>query len=884
MATYGNVDPNGGESLTGSLPSGIGTAGERMNNISENLLTDTQKLEWLRAAEQESAHITLAELAGLAANVCRTPYAALSLDGDEGTLVTFGFEQGRSAEIAALAAPLQSETGDIICIEDTATRVEFKHHPLVTAAPALRFIALATLTNSAGFPLGWLAVFDTQPRRLIPSEVDGLHAFARQVVDQVDLRRKMRELARLRQVTLEAEQQLKFALESSTLSAWDWDIANQRVTIGKDWAAVLGQRANWRWIDANEMVELIHPEDRADIRNRVIATLKGQTPTFYAEHRMRDVSGTWRWVLMRGKVTERGADGRAKRVIGTFEDITRRKRAEHNLLREKNFSLTLMDSLPGIFMLLDEDGRIVRWNGNLERSSGYAGSEIVGLDALDLFAEPDKPIIEHRIHAALTQHHSHCEARFMAKNGDTSTLLFSARLVDMDGKRYVACVGTDISEQKRAEERAEFLATRDALTGLPNRTLLRDRLYQGISNARRRSRRLAVMFLDLDRFKTVNDSLGHHVGDELLKHVAKRIGVCLRQNDTLARLGGDEFIVVLNELREHEGAAVVARKIIDSVSQPLEVDGHTLDISCSIGVSMFPSDGEDADTLMKHADTAMYHAKESARGSYQFFSPRMNASLLERMAIETDLKKAIVNNQFLLHYQPKVDLGTGRAEGFEALVRWQHPSRGLLLPEQFIPVAEETGLIIPLGEWVLRAVCRQIQTWRQAGLRSPSVAINLSAAQLMRRDALLDMLTSVLNETQLEPSALEFEITESLLLRDLDGEFATLKSLGELGMTLTIDDFGKGYSSLSYLKRLPIDALKIDRSFVNDVVIDADDSVIVSAIVAMAHRLGLRVIAEGVETQEQVQALTQLDCDMYQGYHFSHPLPASEAERYLLAA
>jgi hypothetical protein len=257
--------------------------GEPMNNLADNLLSDTQKLEWLRAAEQESGQVTLAELAALAANVCRTGHAALCLTGEEAALVTHGLDQVPVAEVAALVAPLAAETSETICIEDTAARTEFKHHPLVTAAPALRFIALAPLVNPTGFHLGWLAVFDTQPRRLIPSEAEGLRAFARQIVDHIDLRRKMRELARLRQVTLEAEQQLKFALESSTLSAWDWDIPNHRVTIGKDWAAVLGQRANWRWIDGNEMVELIHPEDRADIRNRVVATLKGQTPTFYAK-------------------------------------------------------------------------------------------------------------------------------------------------------------------------------------------------------------------------------------------------------------------------------------------------------------------------------------------------------------------------------------------------------------------------------------------------------------------------------------------------------------------------------------------------------------------------------------------------------------------------
>ncbi len=433
-------------------------------------------------------------------------------------------------------------------------------------------------------------------------------------------------------------------------------------------------------------------------------------------------------------------------------------------------------------------------------------------------------------------------------------------------------------EIEKAKVQMAHLAQHDALTDLPNRLLLNDRLDQAIALARRHGKQLAVMFLDLDRFKHINDSLGHTVGDQLLQSVAKRLTAGVRNSDTVCRQGGDEFVILLADIEHAEDAALSAQKILDALTVPHLIDQLDLHISVSIGISIYPDDGQDADTLIKNSDTAMYHAKEGGRNNYQFFEQNMNVLAVERQFIESGLRLALERQEFMLHYQPKINLETGTISGVEALVRWQHPQRGLIMPEQFVLIAEDCGLIVPLGTWVLREACRQAQAWQDAGLPPVPVAVNISAVQFRHKD-FQESLTAILKDTGLAPGYLELELTESVLMHDADSTASVLNALKATGVRLAIDDFGTGYSSLSYLKRFPIDALKIDQSFMREIThatADSDDASIVAAVVSMGKSLNQRVIAEGVETREQIAFLQAQGCSEGQGFYFSQPVSSEE--------
>jgi diguanylate cyclase (GGDEF)-like protein len=432
----------------------------------------------------------------------------------------------------------------------------------------------------------------------------------------------------------------------------------------------------------------------------------------------------------------------------------------------------------------------------------------------------------------------------------------------------------EIVERRLSDQRVTHMAHHDALTALPNRTLLTDRVEQAIARAGRSGNKVALLFLDLDRFKNVNDSLGHGVGDQLLQAVATRLTTCLRTEDTAARLGGDEFIISLPEVVDGAEPARVAARILAELARPFDVAGHQLPAEVSIGISVYPDDGANAQTLLRNADTAMYHAKESGRGNFQFFSQQMNERVSRRLSTETSMRRALDRGEFALHYQPLIHLVSGGIAGAEALLRWPQPDQRVVSPADFIPVAEDTGLIVPLGEWVLREACTQAKAWqaRQPGLR---IAVNLSPRQF-RQKHLVATIEKILHDTGLEPQLLELELTEGMLMHHADDTVRTLAQLHEMGVQLAIDDFGTGYSSLSYLKRFPIHTLKVDRSFVKDLIDDPDDAAIVTAIIAMARGLDLRVVAEGVETEGQASFLKSLACDLAQGFHFGRPVPASE--------
>jgi diguanylate cyclase (GGDEF)-like protein/PAS domain S-box-containing protein len=481
------------------------------------------------------------------------------------------------------------------------------------------------------------------------------------------------------------------------------------------------------------------------------------------------------------------------------------------------------------------------------------------------------------------------DARVLLPDGAVRFVHEQAEVVFDDDGAPLRLAGTtqDITERKQIEEQISFLAYYDGLTRLPNRVLFMERLNQALSTAQRQGNTLALLFLDLDRFKRINDTLGHTVGDRLLQAVSERLKKCLRSTDTIARgdplassdtvarLGGDEFILTINDIARGEDAAKIARRIMEALNEPFKLEEQEVFVTGSIGISLFPHDGKDADTLLKNADSAMYHAKDAGRGTYQFYNASMNAAALQRLAMENSLRKALERQEFLLHFQPQIDVATGRIIGAEALVRWRHPDLGMVAPNDFIPLAEETGLIMPIGEWVLRAACAQGKAWRDEGLGEMIIAVNLSGRQF-RQQPLVHTVDEIVKSTGFDPRCLELEITESILVQNVEETITALKRLKDMGLRVSVDDFGTGYSSLTYLRRFPIDTLKIDQSFTRDIATDPGDAAITAAIIAMAEGLKMAVIAEGVETPEQRDCLRQHGCRLMQGYLFSRPVPADQ--------
>ncbi len=487
--------------------------------------------------------------------------------------------------------------------------------------------------------------------------------------------------------------------------------------------------------------------------------------------------------------------------------------------------------------------------------------------------------------------------RIVQPDGTLRHVHQQVEVIERDGQGHalhLAGAVHDITRHKDAEEQIRRLAYYDPLTGLPNRLLFTEQLEKAIQHAQRHDAQLAIMFVDLDNFKRVNDTLGHGAGDELLRAVSARLTSGLRSHDSvarnpfdqglssIARLGGDEFIVLLGDLHSAQNAAGIARRLVAALADPVTVQGKEIFVGGSVGVAMFPADGTDADTLLMNADTAMYRAKEAGRGGFQFYDRSMNARALDRLLMEGMLRRALERDEFVLHYQPRVDVASGRIVGAEALIRWMHPERGLVAPGEFIPLVEDSGLVIPIGEWAIDAACRQNAAWQAAGMPTIPVAVNLAATHLRER-RLPALVARAIQQHQLDPRSLEIEVTESILLADPELSIEIATRLDEMGVRLSIDDFGTGYSSLSYLKRLPINALKIDRSFVRDLGTDPDDEAIVTAIVAMAHGLKLKVVAEGVETESQLAFLRGRGCDEYQGFLKSRPLEAEQFAKLLLA-
>ena len=578
------------------------------------------------------------------------------------------------------------------------------------------------------------------------------------------------------------------------------------------------------------------------------------------------------------KATFNKPDGSVAGLIGTITDVSGLKETEGALRRSEARFRDLTELSSDWYWEQDADLRFTQISAPL----GNLSLDAAGSIGMRLWEIPCVGVTEEQwaAHKLLLARHEPFEDFTYQRHGENGKLLtinVSGRPVFDEAGKFTGYrgIGRDVTAEKEREEQIRHMAHHDALTALPNRVLLQDRIGQAIAQARRNRRGTALLFIDLDRFKMVNDSLGHHIGDELLRAVAARFRASVRATDTVARIGGDEFVLLLTDLDKVADARIVAQKLVDAFSQSFMARNHELHTTPSIGIATYPEDGENAEVLLRNADTAMYHAKEMGRNNYQFFTAAMNVVTHERLAIERDLRLALERGELRLHYQPQIDLRTGAIIGFEALARWYHPERGIMPPSEFIQVAEETGLINPLGKFVLQEACRQAQVWRAAGFPQLQVAVNCSAQQF-RREGMVKMVASMLEEVGLPPECLELEITESVMIQQPEQVIEWFRQLSDMGLQLSLDDFGTGYSSLSYLKRFPIRKLKIDQAFVRDIGNDKDDAAIVSAIIAMAHSLGLEVIAEGVETAEQLAFLKSLGCDKAQGYYFSKPVPADE--------
>jgi len=719
----------------------------------------------------------------------------------------------------------------------------------------------------------------------------------------------------------ESEASLAEAQRIARLGNWSLYRSSGIMTWSAETYRIFGLDPNSSAPSYDEFLKRIHPKDRLEL-NQALENAAHIKQICEIDHRILLEDGTVRWTHTIAQAV--GQDGEA-RVHGTVRDITERM---VNILRvQAEYTVTQLVSgapdpgeiIPGIIEVLctklgwecgahwrlDEEGSLLRssasWGGSeagIREFLALTGKMTApgGVDLPGRAWAKGEPIFVEDI--ALEQGFSRMQAALqaglrgalalpIASGGKTFGVieLFSTQPIRPDEAltHFLLSVGAQIGQsfQRRlAEDRLRFIASHDSLTDLPNRSMLNERLKHALHQGARYNRGIAVMFIDIDRFKVINDSLGHSAGDRMLQDCARRLTECLRESDTIARLGGDEFVVMIENFTAPRDAIVVAQKVLVGMAKPFFVDGQEFLVSASIGISTFPDDGADAETLLKNADIAMYRAKDLGRNNYQFYSAQMNKHTFERLAMESSLRRAVERNEFLLHYQPKLDLRTGAIAGVEALVRWQHPDWGMVSPAQFIPLAEETGLIVQIGEWVLRTACEQSRKWREEGIPALRIAVNLSARQFAQKTLLRDV-GKIIAESGLTPESLELEITESLVMHNPEQATQTLEELKAMGISLSIDDFGTGYSSLSYLKRFPLDCVKIDRSFIKDIPVDADDMAITKGVIALGHSLRLKVVAEGVETAEQLDFLRANDCDELQGFFFSKPLPSEEVTTFL---
>ena len=678
---------------------------------------------------------------------------------------------------------------------------------------------------------------------------------------------------RLRRDLRASRERLDLALDAAQEGLWDWDLGSQQVFFSPGYSAMLGYAQAHFGNTRQAWQTRLHPADLRAACSRLERLLSGEERRYEATYRMRHADGSYRWIFSRGHLLV-DEQGKPQRFIGTARDITQR-RADEESLRQ---AAAVFDSTQEGVLVTDTEQRIVHVNPAFTRITGYSESEVLGQTPRLLKSGRHGMEFYQSLQQALEKRGSWSgEVWNRRKNGEIYPQWQSIRSVfDENGltSHYVA-VFSDISALKRSQSELDHMAHYDPLCQLPNRLLFSERTRQALERCQRENSHAAVLLLDLDHFKYINESFSHTFGDQLLKEVAMRLLGSLRAGMTLARLGGDEFGVLVEDNIQAAGAALLARQLIAELSQPFELQGQRISISASFGISLFPGDAENVEQVLRNADSALSKAKGSGRETYSFYSQELTEQAQHRIELVAALQLALQSNQLCLHYQPLHDLDSGARLGVEALVRWQHPQRGLVPPGEFIPVAEDSGLIGSIDAWVLEHACQQMCQWQAEGVAPAFIAVNVSS-RLFSRGSLDQRVAQVLQRTGLAPHCLELEVTESAVMDDPDQALQMLQRLRALGVQLAIDDFGTGYSSLQRLKNLPVHKLKIDQSFIRGLPEDADDAAIASAVIALGRSLGLKVVAEGVETTGQRLFLQQLGCDIGQGYLFSRPLPASQ--------
>ena len=664
-----------------------------------------------------------------------------------------------------------------------------------------------------------------------------------------------------------SEDRLSRVQQIARLGDWEWSPENGKFWKSHEMFSILGTSQDSDPATLQDFLRMVYPRDREMVRSSLERALVSSAGCDF-ECRIVRGDGNERLVWVYGRLKAADFTGPAH-LVGTLQDVTDVRRAEDRsrMLKEA------VDSLQIGITFSDASGRIVYLNPAEAHMHGYEVEELIGREARafsSLQTRRQAPPANLKEGAAWRR-----ESVNLKRTGEEFPVLLTSIPVKDREQRFLGIVTTceDISEQKEAEEKINRLAYFDNLTGLPNRGMFLERLHQSLALAARDGEMVSLVFLDLDNFKDVNDTLGHAAGDKLLCDVASRLAGCIRESDILARLGGDEFVVLLTSLACQDRIAAAVQRMLDIFALPFQVDGRTVYSSASMGIAIYPDDSHDASSLFRSADTAMYHAKNEGRAQYRFFSAEMNQKIMRRVALENSLRRGLEREEFFLVYQPQWDLKTNKMVGAEVLLRWQSEDFGLMLPSEFISLTEDSGLIFSIGEWVLKSACLQARSWAEEGHPEFKVAVNISGKQLKQAD-FVAMLTGIIRETGVDPCSLELEFTESIIMENAEKTIETLSTLKRMGVQLSIDDFGTGYSSLNYLKHFPVDRIKIDRSFVADVNRSNDDAAIVEAIITMAQSLSLKVLAEGVENSDQLHHLTTLGCDEVQGFYLAMPMPA----------
>ena len=697
-----------------------------------------------------------------------------------------------------------------------------------------------------------------------------------------NLERKVSErtqaLSTLNDALRQSQERLSLAIDASGIGLWDWHLPSDEI-YHSNFEQLLGYSSKELTGFMGHLKPLVHPEDYPAVKKAIVLHLRKRTPIYHVQYRMRHRRGHWIWVEDNGRVVAWNEDGRGIRMIGTRRDITKERELEQRL----RLSASVFHHAAEAIFILDRDLRFVSINPGFTQISGYTEAETVGTRITD----PRGNTELHAQYLAIAQHmheHDEWQGEFndYRKNGEAYPQWLHLTAVRDESGSVTHYIGlfNDMTARREAEERLRYLSNYDKLTGFANRNLFRDRLHIAISRARDNNNQVALLYIDLDRFRQINDTLGHEVGDELLKKAAKRISSVDGAVDTISRIGGDEFTIIVDKYEDRAALEHLCERIIAELRRPFRIGEHELLLGASIGISVFPDNGRELQILLNHADIAMHQAKRLGGNTTKFYTADLRVASIEQLNLETSLRKAIFRDEFVVHYQPKMCLKTNRILGVEALVRWSHPSLGMLYPGDFIPLAEETGLVSAIGELVLDKACRQAQQWKEMGLGDIRTSVNIPAHQV-RKGNLVQVIKRVLDNSGLDPTLLELELTESSLMEDSDNVLSMLNELRGRGIVISLDDFGTGYSSLSYLKRFPIDVLKIDQAFIRDIGNSPDDEAITRAIIAMAHSMNMTVVAEGVETDAHLDFLRKEGCDYIQGYLLSRPIPEGEISQLL---